>query len=253
MLADPYLNLMDVLPRLPWDPYLFVYNTSREVHLVQPGHLDNTQVVNNAYDPGNPMLGFDLPLANVFNMSWLWPQEFKGIWKVYPDYVQYATSDGATNAELVGSGHGHDQPSVCLAGRRAGSGRASRPWPAPLRATLPRRCSADLDNDGHNEIIIGNLVKWQLEVYNADGSRRAGWPQYLQAEVKGTATAADLDNDGAKEVLVGDTRGYLYAFHHDGQAVAGWPIKAGPADQAVSFRILSGLPWPTWTKTARPR
>ena len=53
------------------------------------------------------------------------------------------------------------------------------------------------------EAIAGNLVRWHLEVYNADGSMRAGWPQVLQAEVKAAAKVADLDGDGKQEIITG--------------------------------------------------
>ena len=96
-LADPKRNLVDALPPLPWDPYLHVINTNQAIHVVQPGFTDNTQVVNNAWDPNSPLIGFDLPLAYAFDARWKWPQEFLGIWNVYPDYVQYELSDGYKN------------------------------------------------------------------------------------------------------------------------------------------------------------
>ncbi len=237
VLAQAAANPVEALTPLPWDPYLFVYNTKQEVHLVQPGRLDNTQVVNNAYDPGNPMLGFDLPLANVFRDGWKWPQEFLGIWRVYPAYVTFATTDGAKAPawwdgaqETVNLDYAwHAGGGLNAAGVQWTDSATSRYYASPL--------IADLDDDGKAEIIVGNLVQWHLEVYNAGGTRRAGWPRSLQAEVKAAAAAADLDGDGKLEVVVGDTRGYLHAFHHDGTALAGWPIKTGPADQ--TFRILS--------------
>ena len=45
VLDDPESNLAKDLPPVPWDPYIVVYDTGQEVHLVIPGHLDNTQKV----------------------------------------------------------------------------------------------------------------------------------------------------------------------------------------------------------------
>jgi LruC domain-containing protein/uncharacterized repeat protein (TIGR01451 family) len=239
LLWDAAANLAKALPPLPWDPYLFVYQTGQEVHLVQPGRLDNTQVVNNAFDRGNPMLGFDLPLANVYADSWFWPQEFLGIWRVYPDYVAFATTSGAkaqnwwapdnATAQLQYAWHGTGGQ-IVAANADWGDSVSTRYFATPV--------IADVDGDGRAEIIVGNLVRWHLEVYNADGTMRAGWPQVLQAEVKAAANVADLDGDGRLEILVGDTRGYLHAFHHDGTKLAGWPVKAG-LDPDKPVRILS--------------
>ena len=230
---------------------LFVYNTKQEVHLVQPGRLDNTQVVNNTYDPGNPMLGFDLPLANVFRDGWKWPQEFLGIWRVYPSYVDYATTSGfkaaswwdTTQAPVNLDFAWHATGNLLnAAGMLWTDATSSRYYAAPL--------IADLDGDGTQEIVVGNLVRWQLEVYNADGTLRPGWPQVLKAEVKAAGAVADLDGDGKLEVVVGDTRGYLHAFRHDGQPLPGWPIKIGPAD--ASYRILARPALADLTGDGRP-
>ncbi|MFN8446626.1 MAG: FG-GAP-like repeat-containing protein [Caldilineaceae bacterium] len=232
-------NPVEALLPVPWDPYLYVYATKQEIHLLQPGQLGNTQVVNNVHDKGNPMVGFDLPLAQTFDTDWLWPQEFIGIWRVYPEYVKYAVSNGAsspawwdpnqatTSLDLAWKG-GSEVAAASLVPFAEGS---SRYYAAPV--------VADLDNDGAQEIIIGNLVKWNLEVYNADGTPRSGWPQLLRAEVKGSATVADIDNDGVQEILVGDGRGYLHIFHANGQALSGWPVLVGSESISETYRILS--------------
>jgi LruC domain-containing protein/uncharacterized repeat protein (TIGR01451 family) len=238
-LADPAQNLVDALPPLPWDPYLHVINTNQTIHVVQPGFTDNTQVVNNAWDPNSPLIGFDLPLAYAFDARWKWPQEFLGIWNVYPDYVQYELSDGYKNQSWW-------DPSVATTHMEyawQGGAAAMMAMQASQALVNPSRyyaapIVADLEGDGKPEIIVGNLVKWQVEVYNSNGAMRSGWPQLLRSGVKSSAAVGDLDGDGKLEVIVGDLRGYLHVFTADGVPLAGWPIKTG-ANPDTEFRILA--------------
>ncbi|MBI2495275.1 MAG: FG-GAP repeat protein, partial [Candidatus Omnitrophica bacterium] len=54
-------------------------------------------------------------------------------------------------------------------------------------------------------------------------------------------TMADLDGDGDQEVLAASTAGRLYAWHDDGQAVAGWPVAVGERlGQPVAVADLDG-------------
>ncbi|UCH36211.1 MAG: VCBS repeat-containing protein, partial [Armatimonadota bacterium] len=56
---------------------------------------------------------------------------------------------------------------------------------------------------------------------------QSGWPQTTGFWVTGSPALADLDGDGDLEVVVGSDDGYVYAWHHDGTAVAGWPQTTG--------------------------
>jgi LruC domain-containing protein/uncharacterized repeat protein (TIGR01451 family) len=238
VLADPSLNLADALPPAPWDPYLHVLSTNQTIHLVQPGRTGNTQVVNQAWDPNSPLAGYDLPLAHVFDARWKWPQEFLGLWRVYPDYTLFQLSDGFNNGqwwdpslattymEYAWQGGGM----VAAAEVDQALVNVSRYYAAPV--------VADLDSDGEPEIIVGNLTRWQVEVYDSSGQLRADWPQLLRSGVKSAAAIGDLNGDGAADVLVGDLRGYLHAFDADGNALAGWPIKTGINAEA-DYRILA--------------
>jgi hypothetical protein len=85
---------------------------------------------------------------------------------------------------------------------------------------------ADLDGDGSEDIIVH--ADNSLEVYAQDGSVLPGWPQTLDGGIAGNSiigspVVADIDDDLDLEILVGHLW-RMYAFHHDGTAVAGWPI-----------------------------
>jgi LruC domain-containing protein/uncharacterized repeat protein (TIGR01451 family) len=232
-------NPLAALPPIPWDPYLYVHPTGQEVHLLQPGHLDNTQAVNSTYDPNNPLVGYDLPLAQQFAVDWLWPQEFRGLWRVYLDYPAFVFSNGSTNANWWNPSQARTNLALAWQGGAGFAAAGLAAYAEPLSRYFATPTVADLDQDGTQEIIIGNLVKWQLEVYNADGAVRTGWPRPLQGEIKASAAVADLDQDGDLEILVGDGRGYLHAFYADGQAVADWPVLVGGETTSAGYRILS--------------
>ena len=240
VLTDPKQNLVDALPPLPWDPYLEVINTNQAIHLVQPGYTGNTQVVNSNWDPNSPLIGFDLPLAYVFDTRWKWPQEFLGIWNVYPDYVKYELSDGFVNTSWWDPTSAATHMEYAWLGGAVANVLAAQAQANPSRY-YAAPVVADLDGDGAPEIIVGNLVKWQVEVYNSDGRMRSGWPQLLRSGVKSAAGIGDLNGDGKLDVVVGDLRGYLHAFNADGTRLAGWSsegVKAG--DRAdVEYRILA--------------
>ncbi len=145
---------------------------------------------------------------------------------------------------------------------------------------------ADLDGDGHLEIVIGvggdvhdpNFpgtrrnggilvyrfnTPWNfslIEERSPDGTR--GWPQPCKDEVGTgpgyaypdgfwdgvypTPAVADLNGDGDLEIAYLGIDRYLYAWHHDGTLVNGWPFRfrvdGGLSSPAVGDLDLDGLP-----------
>ena len=97
---------------------------------------------------------------------------------------------------------------------------------APESRYFAGAVTRDLNDDGNTEIIIGNLLKNQVEVMDALHNPLPGWPQPVEGGIKAAAAIADLDGDGMDEVLVGASDGRLYAWHHDGTVVEGWPVHA---------------------------
>ncbi len=232
-LYEPDANPAIALPPIPWDPYIYVYYTQQEVHLLIPGHLDNTQIVNPVRDPSSPLVGYDLPMAQTFMPGWQWPEEFRGLWRGYPRYVDFIGSGGATNPDWWLP---QNADSNWL--WRPGGGsvvRASTPAAAEADSLyFAGAVAADLDGDGWNEVIIGNLLSNQVEVYNALRLPVHGWPKAVGGGVKAAAAVADLDGDGLLEVVAGAANGMLYAWRHSGEPLPGWPVSLH-----AGFRVLA--------------
>jgi len=237
VLDDPSQNPSLFLPPLPWDPYIYVYDTGEEVHLVIPGHLDNMQLVDGTYDSTTPLLGYDLPLAQTFNPDWHWPNEFVGIWRGYPDYVDFTNSGGTTSLDWFDATNAETQylwlfgpPTKAPSTSIVAEDVTTRYFASPT--------AIDLQGDGTREIIMGNLIGNQVEVYDASGQMLAGWPQTVGGSVKAAAATGNLDGNNDLEIIVGASDGYLYAFHHDGTTVDGWPVRVG-TDLETDYRILA--------------
>ncbi len=112
----------------------------------------------------------------------------------------------------------------------------------------------DLDGDGHLDIVyapnqtglIGKLAAIDTDYAGGtSGQFLPGWPVTLPGSSEGSPVIGDIDGDGSPEIVHGIGGGNeaapynLYAYHANGQAVAGFPITLeGPLMPGVTITDL---------------
>ncbi len=134
---------------------------------------------------------------------------------------------GEPGLEVFSAHYGPDTDLVA----RAGSGLRLPGWPrssANYVATPPS--AADVDDDGVDEIFTEE-EDWHLHAYGAAGTPLVGWPTtgFVGGQERHTPASADLDGDGDVEIVTvsgsGSDGTYLFAYHHDGRPVTGFPAR----------------------------
>ena len=95
----------------------------------------------------------------------------------------------------------------------------------------------DLDGDGSAEIVAGT-ARGLLFAYSSGGVLLDGFPvsqepvdftdpEHVQDEgFFGSPALADMDGDGDLEIVAPGMDQQVYAWHHDGSPLAGWPVLA---------------------------
>jgi hypothetical protein len=105
-------------------------------------------------------------------------------------------------------------------------------FPVNLGDRIIRLCTTleDIDGDDSLEILTGTgNTQFQFFVYRHDGTLM--WSKYTDAAVHSTPATGDIDFDGDIEIIVGNDgvnpQNCVYAWHHDGSTVNGWPKICG--------------------------
>ncbi|MCB9562315.1 MAG: VCBS repeat-containing protein [Kofleriaceae bacterium] len=104
----------------------------------------------------------------------------------------------------------------------------------------------DLDGPGPGgrQVVVATYDGY-VYAWDADGGLAAGFPVELDRSfaattdpqavvdsgVFGSPVLEDLDGDGTLEIVVGAMDAHVYAWHHDGTPVAGWPVLLQDGDQ----------------------
>lgn len=106
-------------------------------------------------------------------------------------------------------------------------------WPVNIEGMIGYSSPAigDIDNDGNKEIVITTERNAQkVIVLKNTGAIAAGWPKIIGWG--GMVSLADIDNDNDLEIFASDN--HLYAWHHDGRDVEGFPVfNAGMFSPAI--------------------
>jgi len=94
--------------------------------------------------------------------------------------------------------------------------------------------TGDVDGDGKNEMVMGySWLSDQVYIFNQDGDLLENWPQTGELHTyEGTPVLSDVDTDGDLEVFAGG--GKLFAWHHDGSPVSGWPKDMPATSPAIA-------------------
>jgi hypothetical protein len=88
--------------------------------------------------------------------------------------------------------------------------------------------TGDLDGDGKTEIIAiaSDSSTAKVYIWNADGTLKSTCEFEANDQLRSATSLADIDEDGDLEIIVGTYDGAIYAWHHDGRKVFGFPVFA---------------------------
>ena len=113
-----------------------------------------------------------------------------------------------------------------LGGWDAASGSWLPSFPIPMEGwQIPSAPAiADVDGDGHAEVVAGSSGD-VLHAFREDGSEPRGWPKDTGGWLLASPAVGDVDGDGKAEVVAVTRDGFLYVWDTPARARArgGWP------------------------------
>jgi len=110
-------------------------------------------------------------------------------------------------------------------------------WPVSLAGQHEQASPliVDLDGDGRAEVLL--VVAESLNVLDAQGQERPGWPQHVPALYFASVAVGDVTGDGKLDVVLLGEDGRLYVYSASGQLQPGWPVKIGSASNTTPVLV----------------
>jgi len=107
----------------------------------------------------------------------------------------------------------------------------------------------DLDNDGHNEIVIAAYDEKEhggthggIYVFDGQGKLRPGWPVLVEESFSAPPALADFDDDGLLEISIPSwSSRRVHLIRHTGFEVDGWPVEPGGGTTAKSSTVIGDI------------
>jgi C1A family cysteine protease len=90
------------------------------------------------------------------------------------------------------------------------TGQVMPGWPISHNGT--GAAVADINNDGDNEIIVGDATTFQLFAYDSEAVLVGGFPLITSSAMSGTPLITDLNKDGKLDIVMADFYGHIYAW-----------------------------------------
>lgn len=108
--------------------------------------------------------------------------------------------------------------------KRDGSTYPGYPKSTPGQTVWSSPAVADLNGDGHKDVIVGTGANWpeptgrSVNAFTAKTGRNlSGWPVAVDGRVVASPAIGDVDGDGKLDVTFASDGGWVYAYSHTGR------------------------------------